>query len=82
MLEAQPRRRETFEPVTLGHIRGHGCRNLLVYCGSGWCNHSAPMNADWLSDETPVRSSYGLHSVRVDRRGCAARLVAAYERTT
>jgi hypothetical protein len=26
--------RETFEPVTLGHIRGHGCRDLLVYCGS------------------------------------------------
>lgn len=21
------RKRETFEPVTLGHIRGHGCRD-------------------------------------------------------
>jgi hypothetical protein len=30
--------RETFPPVTLGHIRGHGCRELLVYCQSLWCN--------------------------------------------
>jgi hypothetical protein len=35
---------ETFEPVTLGHIRSHGCRDLLVYCGSGRCHHSATMN--------------------------------------
>jgi LSD1 subclass zinc finger protein len=27
-----PRQRETFLPVTLGQIRGHGCRTLLVYC--------------------------------------------------
>ena len=26
-----PRKTETFEPVTLGHIRSHGCRDLLVY---------------------------------------------------
>jgi len=25
---------ETFEPVTLGHIRSHGCRAILIYCGS------------------------------------------------
>src|SRR5436305_9117752 len=49
-----PRHRETFLPVTLGHIRGHGCRDLLIYCGSGWCNYSAVTNADWLPDETPV----------------------------
>jgi hypothetical protein len=36
--------------------RGHGCRNLLVYCESLWCNHSAIMNADALPDEMPVRS--------------------------
>ena len=54
-----PRHHETFEPVTLGHIRGHGCRDLLVYSASGWCNHSATMNADWLPDETPVRSLCG-----------------------
>ena len=47
---------EAFLPVTLGHIRGHGCRDLLVYCNSGRCHHSATMNADWLSNETPVRS--------------------------
>jgi hypothetical protein len=47
---------ETFEPVTLGHIRSHGCRDLLVYCSSGRCHHSATMNADWLPDEMPVRS--------------------------
>jgi hypothetical protein len=39
-----PRRRETFPPVTLGHIRGHGCRDLVV------------INADWLPDDVPVRS--------------------------
>jgi hypothetical protein len=50
------RQRETFPPVTLGQIRGHGCRNLLVYCESLWCNHSAVMNADALPDEIPVRS--------------------------
>jgi hypothetical protein len=47
---------ETFPPVTLGHIRSHGCRDLLVYCGSTNCNHRVTMNADWLPDETAVRS--------------------------
>jgi hypothetical protein len=50
------RQTETFKPVTLEHIRGHGCRDLLVYCGSGWCNHSAVMNADWLPDDVALRS--------------------------
>ena len=36
----------------MGHIRAHGCRELLVYCASVWCHHSARMNADWLPDET------------------------------
>jgi hypothetical protein len=40
------------ELVTLGHIRGHGCRDLLVYCVSPWCNHGARLNADWLPDDT------------------------------
>jgi hypothetical protein len=48
------RKRETFAPVTLGHIRGHGCRDLLVYCESIWCNHSAKLNADWLPDDTAL----------------------------
>ncbi len=50
------RSREPVEPVTLDHIRGHGCRDLLVYCVSGWCHHSATLNADWLPDETAIRA--------------------------
>jgi hypothetical protein len=53
------RKRETFEPVTLGHIRSHGCRDLLVYCASGHCHHSVTIDADWLADKTPVRSLCG-----------------------
>jgi hypothetical protein len=41
--------------VTLGHIRSHGCRDLLIYCGCIDCSHSAVMNADHLSDDTPTR---------------------------
>jgi hypothetical protein len=52
---ATPRKRETFEPVTLGHIRSHGVRELLVYCNSIACNHQTTMNADDLSDETVIR---------------------------
>ncbi len=48
-------KRETFEPVTLGHIRSHGCRDLQVYCGSINCNHGITMNADHLPDHTPIR---------------------------
>jgi hypothetical protein len=29
------RKIETFPPVTMGHIRGHGCRDLLVYLRLG-----------------------------------------------
>jgi hypothetical protein len=36
----------------MGHIRSHGCRSLLVYCGSPWCNHSATLTIDWLPDDT------------------------------
>ena len=46
---------ETFPPVTLGHIRGHGCCDLLVYCSSIICNHSITLNADHLPDETAIR---------------------------
>ena len=49
------RKREIFEPVTLGHIRGHGCRDLLVYCSSINCNHETKMNADHLPDKTVIR---------------------------
>jgi hypothetical protein len=50
------RQRHTFELVTMAHIRGHGCRDLLVSCASPWCNHSAKLNADWLPDNAAVRS--------------------------
>jgi hypothetical protein len=42
------RQQETFAPVTLGHIRSHGCRDLLVYCISGRCHHSATLNGNRL----------------------------------
>jgi len=50
------RRIETFPLVTMAHIRGHSCRDLLDYCGSGRCHHSATMSGDWLADDVPVRS--------------------------
>ena len=45
------RQQETFEPVTMGHIRSHGCRDLLVYCISERCHHSATINGDWLQGD-------------------------------
>src|SRR5262245_57635428 len=44
--------RAASEPITMGHIRGHGCRDLLVYCVSPWCNHSAKRTLDWLAVDT------------------------------
>jgi hypothetical protein len=43
----------------MGHIRGQGCRNLLIYCGSGRCHRRATMNGDWLPDDAPVSSLCG-----------------------
>jgi hypothetical protein len=45
-----------FEPVTLGHMRSQGCRDLLVYCNSGRCNYSTIMNVGHLPDDTPIKS--------------------------
>ena len=53
------RKAETFPPVTIGHIRGHGCRDLLVYCGSGRCHHSATLSGDGFPDDLPVPSLCG-----------------------
>jgi len=50
------RKRETFGPVTLSHIRGYGCRDILIYCGSVHCRHSATMNADRMPNETVIRA--------------------------
>jgi len=47
-----PHTRQPVDLVTMGHIRSHGCRDLLVYCNSVWCNQSARLNADWLPDNT------------------------------
>jgi hypothetical protein len=52
----KPLLQETFAPVTMGHIRSHGCRDLLVYCISGCCYHSATLDDDWLSDDIRVRA--------------------------
>jgi hypothetical protein len=49
-----PRARQTFPTVTLANMRSHGCRDLLVYCTSPWCDHSATLNADWLPDDTAL----------------------------
>jgi hypothetical protein len=43
-------------PVTLGHMRSQGCRDLLVYCNSGRCNHRAIMNVGHLPDGTVINS--------------------------
>ena len=50
------RKAETFEPVTMDRIRDHGCRDLLVYCNSGRCHHSATMNGDHLADDAVIRA--------------------------
>jgi hypothetical protein len=47
---------EKVKPVTLGHIRSYGCRDLLIYCGSINCSHSATMSADRMPDETAIRA--------------------------
>jgi hypothetical protein len=40
-------------PVTLGHIRSHGVRPLLIYCNAGlYCHHSAVVDADRWPDDT------------------------------
>jgi hypothetical protein len=48
------RRRELYQgpPVTLGHIRSHGVRRLLIYCSTGLCHHSALVDADRWPDDT------------------------------
>ena len=56
--EEQPqRRRPAYQgpPVTLGDIRAHGVRRLLIYCSEGpYCHHSALVDADRWPDETAL----------------------------
>jgi hypothetical protein len=39
-------------PVTLGYIRSHGVRHLLIYRSTGLCYHSAIIDADRWPDDT------------------------------
>jgi hypothetical protein len=49
----RPPARYSGPPVTLGHIRSHGVRHLLIYCNQGlYCYHHALINADRWPDET------------------------------
>jgi hypothetical protein len=67
------RKAETFEPVTMRHIRGQGCRDLLIYCDSGRCHHSATMNADWLWEAAFTTIPAWPHSIaRSHRKGRSA----------
>jgi hypothetical protein len=48
------RRKEQYRgpSVTLGHIRSHGVRHLLIYCSQGlYCHHSTVVDADRWPDE-------------------------------
>jgi hypothetical protein len=76
------RKWETFEPVTLGHIRSHGCRDLLVYCGSGRCHHNAAMKrglAARCDAGALTLPADGVHAVWHNRRRRAPGLVAAHQ---
>jgi hypothetical protein len=42
-------------PVTLGHLRSHGCRRLLIFCSTGLCHHSAVVDADRWPHDTAIR---------------------------
>jgi hypothetical protein len=64
-------KRETFEPVTLGHIRSHGCRELLVYCGSIKGNPGVTINADHMSDDTRSGRSPRTWSAHVSDRSAS-----------
>jgi hypothetical protein len=51
-----PTKAEKLAPVTLGHMRSQGCRDLLVYCNSDSCDYSTIMNVGHLPDDTPIKS--------------------------
>ena len=64
------RQQETFAPVTLGHIRSHGCRDLLVYCISGRCYHRAQRRlavSRYAPCDLFALLPDGLHTLRDDR---------------
>jgi hypothetical protein len=67
------RKVEAFEPVTLGHIRGHGCRDLPS-TASRADQRGLAVRRDAGAVTVPAD---GLHQVRDDRRRLAPRLGAA-----
>lgn len=52
-MASTPGTRRTFAPVTMGHIRSHGCRELLVSCSSIF-RHGCPMASSCLTFREPV----------------------------
>jgi hypothetical protein len=53
---AKRRARYNGPTVTLGDLRAHGVRRLLIYCSEGlYCCHSATIDAERWPDETAVR---------------------------
>jgi hypothetical protein len=66
-----------FAPVTLGHVRSQGCRDLLAYCNSARCSHSTIINVGHLPDDTPNQVTRRWHcvcEVRPSWCGCGAEL--------
>ena len=46
------------QPVTLGHIRGHGCSCVLVYCSNYFrCSHSTALNVDRLPEDSMLHGA-------------------------
>jgi len=59
-----------FPPVTMGHIRAHGCRDLLVYCGSGRWHQARGLAriASPMICRCVTLPADGLHPMRYDSR--------------
>jgi hypothetical protein len=68
--------RYTGPPVTLDHIRSHGCRRLLIYCNAPGCHHSANIDADRWPDATVLRDMDRRAVCGMTGAGRATRLVA------
>jgi hypothetical protein len=47
---------ETFERVTMGHLRGHGVMRPFVSCGSINCSHSSTIDGELFPDDFVPRS--------------------------
>jgi hypothetical protein len=83
LLGSSQRQREIFDPVTLGHIRSHGCRPILTYCDTGT---TPPFRATLLLcvPKNPVRfdlTTESLKSAANRRRRHLWRLYRHGERT-